>query len=45
MLGNVLLGFFGHMSCWRGLLGLFSAEQKCRILEALVRIGLTDFAG
>jgi phosphonate transport system ATP-binding protein len=44
VLQNVLLGCLGRMPRWRGTFGLFSAEEKQRALQALVRVGLADLA-
>lgn len=44
VLQNVLLGCLGRMPRWRGTLGLFSAEEKQRALQALDRVGLADLA-
>ena len=44
VLQNVLLGCLGRMPRWRGTLGLFSAEEKQRALQALSRVGLADLA-
>lgn len=41
---NVLLGGLGRMPRWRGTLGLFSAEEKQRAMQALARVGLADLA-
>jgi len=41
---NVLLGCLGRMPRWRGTLGLFSAEEKQRAMQALKRVGLADLA-
>lgn len=44
VLDNVLLGGLGRMPRWRGTLGMFSAEEKQRAMEALERVGLADLA-
>ena len=44
VLDNVLLGFLGRMSRWRGSLGMFSVEQKQQALAALERVGLAHRA-
>jgi phosphonate transport system ATP-binding protein len=41
---NVLLGCLGRMPRWRGTLGLFSAEERQRAMQALQRVGLADLA-
>ncbi len=41
---NVLVGRLGHVSRWRGTLGLFPAEDKIKALTALERVGIVDYA-
>ena len=44
VLQNVLLGCLGRMPRWRGSVGLFSAEEQQRAMQALARVGLADLA-
>ncbi|MBO6728575.1 MAG: phosphonate ABC transporter ATP-binding protein [Maricaulis sp.] len=42
---NVLLGALGQMSLWRGALGLFPDSTKQKAMDALERVGMSEFAG
>ena len=42
---NVALGMLGRISRVRGLLGLWPAEDKVKVMASLVRVGLADRAG
>lgn len=44
LLMNVLVGRLGHVSRWRGTLGLFPREDKIKALNALERVGIVDCA-
>lgn len=39
---NTLTGAFGHRPSYKNLLGIFTAEEKRRGIEALEQVGLTD---
>ncbi len=41
---NVLSGRLGYVNPWMSLLGIWSAEEKQRALEALERVGIADKA-
>jgi phosphonate transport system ATP-binding protein len=42
---NVALGMLGRIGFWRGLFGLWPAEEKTAVMSALVRVGVADYAG
>ena len=42
---NVALGLLGRLGFWRGLLGLWPAQQKAQVMAALDRVGVADKAG
>ncbi|MCB2100838.1 MAG: phosphonate ABC transporter ATP-binding protein [Rhodobacterales bacterium] len=44
LLTNVTLGALGHVPAWRGTLGLFTAHEKRRAMEALHRVGMAEYA-
>lgn len=44
VLNNVLMGHLGRMPRWRGCLGMFTAEEKQRAMDALDRVGMADYA-
>ncbi|MEO1198363.1 MAG: phosphonate ABC transporter ATP-binding protein [Pseudomonadota bacterium] len=44
VISNVLVGLLGHIPSWRGTLGLFTASEKRRAMEALDTVGIADFA-
>lgn len=44
LLTNVLVGFLGVIPAWRGVLGLFTKDEKQVALQALHRVGLIDYA-
>ena len=44
VLTNVCLGFLGRMPRRRSLLGLFSANEKRRAMQALARVGIAEHA-
>jgi phosphonate transport system ATP-binding protein len=41
---NVLLGLLGQIPRWRGSLGRFTIEEKCRAMQALARVGIEEHA-
>ncbi len=41
---NVALGLLGRLPVWRGLLGLWPAQERVRIMTALHRVGVSDYA-
>jgi phosphonate transport system ATP-binding protein len=43
LFSNVLVGSLGRTPGWRGLLGLFPAEEKAKAAAALERVGLSEF--
>jgi len=45
LFSNVALGRLGHIGFWRGLLGLWPAEDKAQVMAALQRVGVADYAG
>jgi phosphonate transport system ATP-binding protein len=42
---NVALGVLGRIGFWRGLFGLWPAEDKSAVMAALQRVGVADYAG
>lgn len=44
VLTNVLLGYLGQISSWRGTLGIFSHAEKRRAMDALARVGIDALA-
>ena len=44
LFSNVLLGALGRLPEWRGLLGLWPAEDKAVAMAALHRVGVSDYA-
>jgi phosphonate transport system ATP-binding protein len=42
---NVALGMLGRISFWRGLFGLWPAEEKTAVMSALARVGVAEYAG
>lgn len=40
VLTNVLMGSLGRIPAWRGILGLFSRDEKARAMVALQRVGI-----
>ena len=44
LFANVLLGALGHLTPWRGALGLFPNRVKQAAMDALDRVGMTDYA-
>ena len=45
LFSNAALGLLGRAPGMRGLLGLWSAEEKTAVMSALARVGLADQAG
>ncbi|NBB52798.1 phosphonate ABC transporter ATP-binding protein [Rhizobium sp. CRIBSB] len=45
LFSNVMLGALGRIPGWRGLLGLWPAQDKARAMAALHRVGVADYAG
>ena len=44
LFSNVMLGALGRLPEWRGLLGLWPAEDKAAAMAALHRVGVSDYA-
>jgi phosphonate transport system ATP-binding protein len=44
LFSNVMLGALGRLPAWRGLLGLWPAEDRRRAMAALHRVGVSDYA-
>lgn len=44
LLTNVLTGYLGRIPSWRGVLGLFTREEKRMAMGALARVGISDYA-
>ncbi len=44
VLTNVLMGYLGQISSWRGTFGLFSQDEKLRAMTALRRVGIDHLA-
>ncbi|MGE0652427.1 MAG: phosphonate ABC transporter ATP-binding protein [Alphaproteobacteria bacterium] len=44
VLTNVLLGLLGRVPRWRGSIGLFTASEKLRAMDALARVGICETA-
>ena len=42
---NVALGMLGRIDFARGLLGLWPPEEKARVMQALARVGVAEYAG
>ena len=42
---NAALGMLGRNGFWRGLLGLWPAEEKAAVMAALNRVGVAEYAG
>lgn len=45
LFANVALGMLGRIGFWRGLFGLWPAEEKTAVMAALNRVGVADYAG
>jgi len=45
VLGNVLTGRLGQVPLWRGLLSLWTREEKRAAMVALARVGISEIAG
>lgn len=45
LFSNVLIGVLGRIPTWRGVLGLYPAEDRQRAMDALERVGIAEFAG
>jgi len=45
LFSNVLIGVLGRIPTWRGVLGLYPAEDRQRAMDALERVGVAEFAG
>lgn len=43
LMSNVLVGSLGRIPGWRGLLGLFPADEQAKAATALERVGLSEF--
>ncbi len=44
LFSNVMLGALGRIPGWKGLLGVWPAEDKQRAMAALHRVGVSDYA-
>lgn len=44
LFSNVMLGALGRLPEWKGFLGLWPAADKRRAMEALHRVGVSDYA-
>ncbi len=44
LFSNVALGMLGRLDFWRGLFGLWPAEEKAAVMGALARVGVADYA-
>jgi phosphonate transport system ATP-binding protein len=44
LFSNVMLGALGRIPGWKGLLGIWPAEDKQRAMAALHRVGVSDYA-
>jgi phosphonate transport system ATP-binding protein len=42
---NAALGMLGRLDFWRGLIGLWPADEKAGVMAALARVGVADYAG
>jgi phosphonate transport system ATP-binding protein len=42
---NAALGMLGRIGFWRGLVGLWPADEKAAVMAALQRVGVADYAG
>ncbi|MDQ0466284.1 phosphonate transport system ATP-binding protein [Caulobacter ginsengisoli] len=45
LFSNVALGSLGRIGFWRGMLGQWPAETKAAAMQALHRVGVSDYAG
>jgi phosphonate transport system ATP-binding protein len=45
LFSNVALGMLARVGFARGLLGLWPAEEKAAVMQALARVGVADYAG
>ena len=45
LFSNTMVGALARTPGWRGLLGLWSAQEKQRAMAALARVGVADYAG
>ncbi len=45
LFSNVMVGALAKLPVWRGMLGLWPAEDKARAMQALARVGVADYAG
>jgi phosphonate transport system ATP-binding protein len=45
LFSNVALGSLGRIGFWRGMLGQWPAETKVAAMQALHRVGVSDYAG
>ena len=44
LFSNVAVGMLGRLSGWRGWLGAWPRDEKRRVMEALHRVGVSDYA-
>jgi phosphonate transport system ATP-binding protein len=44
LFSNVMLGALGRLPAWQGFFGLWPAQDKRRAMEALHRVGVSDYA-
>jgi phosphonate transport system ATP-binding protein len=42
---NTMLGALGRLDFWRGVFGRWPAEEKARVMAALHRVGVAEYAG
>jgi phosphonate transport system ATP-binding protein len=45
LFSNTMVGALARTPGWRGLLGIWSAEEKARAMAALFRMGVAEYAG
>jgi phosphonate transport system ATP-binding protein len=45
LFSNVALGMLGRIGFWRGLAGLWPAQEAAAVMAALDRVGVADYAG
>jgi phosphonate transport system ATP-binding protein len=45
LFSNVMIGALGRLPAWRGVFGMWPAEDKARAMAALHRVGVSEYAG
>jgi phosphonate transport system substrate-binding protein len=45
LFSNTAVGALGRLGYWRGVLGLWPAQEKRRVMAALDRVGMAEYAG